>query len=703
MHLISDIICAFGSRIGIGVHPAAKTAYLMRSGKFPGLPMRLTVGVRLDGHEYVLPLSATGEEFTFTEQEMTPTTLTLTGIDGRRALSVQLTLTTLFRPQDVRFSTTPAVLADVRVKRLKTRFRWKEVDDSPAEGSMFVRFDRDVFTMTQAEHGLYLDYDYDYQRPDESGRRPHSYPVHARDLISVAAGTPCADGIEQPFTLSLGEYGAHITFAWCVYDAPLLQIGGELADFKYKEYFPSLEAVGDWCRGHVREIEENTRRVDGILTAHSLTTDFTHLTSQALHAYLASTWYCTRGGADWYSCWEGGGYFQSSVDVEYSQAPFYLSVWPQLLELELNEWAEHTRDGETKLGEPGRGTLFMAHDMGQYCDCNGQKLWIDQELEETTNYLIMAYAVWKRTGRQTVMKQNAELIRRFMDFILATDTCGDGIPGYACHTTLDDACLPLRTGERLTYIAVKSAAACRAGAEMLEAVGNRDTAAYREFAARALDTIEREGWRGDHYISCFTDIEGGDSAHIYTENGFALLRMAGLELGLDPVRMAADIKTAARETLCRYGCRHAAYTDREVLKQSVHGAYFNSPDVGWISMNETRDIAAMYAGVDMLDMVSRYWDWQATVNSREYVLFLDTFYGNSLMFYPRGIAAFGYYDAALGYYYDAAEGRRGMSPLRADMRLPVLSDADWRTGRVPVVETSRTDGGIACRINEETF
>lgn len=694
MHLISDLICSFGSRIGIGVHPGKKTAYLMRSSTFPGTPMSLEVGVRVDGHEYILPLAKSGEEFSFVEQEMTPTTLTLTGIDEHRALSVQLTLTSLFRPQDVRFSTTPAVLADVRVKRLKTRFRWKEVDDSPAEGTIFVRFDRSVFTMSPAENGIYLDYEDTIPRPDPESRGEVNTPIHARDLISMASGTAGPDGVTQDFTLSLGEYGKHITFAWCVYDEPILEIDGEKADFKYKEFFPSLEAVGAWCRSHTQEIEENTRRVDGILMSHSLTTDFTHLTSQALHTYLASTWYCLRNGKDWYSCWEGGGYFQSSVDVEYSQAPFYLAVWPQLLEMELCEWTEHTRDGETKLGEAGRDTLYMAHDMGQHCSCNGQRLWIDQELEETTNYILMAHAVWKRTGRRGVIEQCAGVIRRFMDFVLAADTKGDGVPAYACHTTLDDACLPLRTGERLTYIAVKSAAACRAGAEILRAVGDDDTAAYLAFAERALATVEREGWRGDHYITCFTDIEGAEGSHIYTENGFALPFMVGAEPGLDSRRMMTDIKTAQRETLCRYGCRHAAYTDREVLKRSVHGAYFNSPDVGWISMNETRDIAAMYAGVDMLDMISRYWDWEATVNSREYVLFLDTFYGNSLMFYPRGLAAFGYYDAALGFYLDKAEGRRGMSPLRTDMRMPILSEADWQTGCVPVAETFREDGQI---------
>ncbi len=703
MHLMSDIISAFGSRVGVGVHPAQKTAYLMRSGSFPGIPMELQVGVELDGRCFTLPLTGEGEEFYFVEQEMTPTTLTLTGIDDRRALSVQLTLTTLFRPRDVRFSTTPAILADVRVKRLRTRFRWKEVDDSPAEGKLFVRFDGRAFAMTPAEQGLYLDYDYEYQRPDGSGRKHSSYPVHARDLISVSGGTVCENGIEQPFRLELGEYGQHITFAWCVYDEPLLQIDSVTADYKYKDYFSSLEAVGEWCRTHAEEIQENARRVDGILQSHSLTTDFTHMVSQALHTYLTSTWYCKLNGEDWYSCWEGGGYFQSSVDVEYSQAPFYLSVWPELLEMELNVWAEHTRDGEEKLGPAGRGTRFMAHDLGQYCDCNGQMLWIDQEMEEITNYVLMAHALWKRTGRRRVIEKNAEVIRQFLDFILATDFKGDGIPSYACHTTLDDACLPLRTGERLTYIAVKSAVACRTGAEMLKAVGQDDTAKYLTFADRAFATVERDGWRNDHYIACFTDIEGADSSHIYTENGFALPCMTGMAPGLDPARMTEDINTALRETLCRYGCRHAAYTDREVLKRSVHGAYFNAPDVGWISMNETRDIAAMYAGVDLLDMVSRYWDWEATVNSREYVLFLDTFYGNSLMFYPRGLAVFGYYDAALRLRLDKTQGRRDMAPLRAGMRMPLLAEADWQAGRAPIVASSFADGQITYGETEVSF
>lgn len=697
MHLLSDIISAFGSRIGIGVHPGEKTAYLMRNTLFPGIPMALEIGVRVGGHEYILPLTKSGEDFCFLEQEMTPTTLTLTGIDDYSTLSVQFTLSSLFRPQDVRFSTTPAVYADVRVKRLKTRYRWKNLDTGRVDGELFVRFDHRVFDITQAEQGYYLDYDYEYGRArTDDGRGAVMHTTHAHDLISVIDGKAAADGIILPFSLEVGEYGGHIRFAWCAYDASILQVDGKFADYKYKQYFSSVEDVGNWCRENWQEIEENSRRVDGIFGAHNLSPDFSHLSAQALHAWLPNTWYCVHDGHDWYSCWEGGGYFQSSIDVEYSQAPFYLSVWPQLLEMELEEWAEHTRDGADVLGEAGIDTRFMAHDMGQYCDCNGQRLWIDQELEETTNYLLMAHAVWKRTGSRKILEK-AALIRQLMDFILATDTHGDGIPGYACHTTLDDACLPLRTGKRLTYIAVKAAMACQVGTQMLEAAGAADTAVYRAFTTRALNTIEQNGWKNDHYITCFTSMEGADESSIYTENGCLLPAMVGESIPLDTQRVMQDIRTSVRETLCRYGCRHAAYTDREILKESVHGAYFNAPYVGWISMNETRDCAAMYAGVDLSDMAGRYWDWESTVNSREYVLFLDTFYGNSLMFYPRGLAIFGYYEAILRYFCNRADGKRGIDPLRADLRVPILFEADWQCGTVPIVESLREDNRIEYR------
>jgi hypothetical protein len=77
---------------------------------------------------------------------------------------------------------------------------------------------------------------------------------------------------------------------------------------------------------------------------------------------------------------------------------------------------------------------------------------------------------------------------------------------------------------------------------------------------------------------------------------------------------------------------------------------------GWISMNILRDIACAYRGIDTRDMASRYWEWQVTTNTQEPKLFFETFNGNNLAFYPRGVAIFGFYDALSGRVVDRVTG-----------------------------------------------
>jgi hypothetical protein len=120
----------------------------------------------------------------------------------------------------------------------------------------------------------------------------------------------------------------------------------------------------------------------------------------------------------------------------------------------------------------------------------------------------------------------------------------------------------------------------------------------------------------------------------------------------------------------------------------------SAPDVGWISMNMLRDIAAAYRGIDCLAMAERYWDWQCTANSQELKLFFETFYGNDLYYYPRGAAVYGYLDAAVGFRLDRVTGVTGISPIRASLVVPLLALADWTTGRVPLVRTWLEDGKI---------
>jgi hypothetical protein len=100
-----------------------------------------------------------------------------------------------------------------------------------------------------------------------------------------------------------------------------------------------------------------------------------------------------------------------------------------------------------------------------------------------------------------------------------------------------------------------------------------------------------------------------------------------------------------------------------------------------------RDISAFYRGVDLRSLADRYWAWQTTTNSQEPKIFFETFCGNNLCFYPRGIACWGYYDALAGLVIDRVSGRDEAKPPFAQVRVPRLIDADWSAGTCAMIES----------------
>jgi hypothetical protein len=62
MQLISDGISVLGSRHGIIWEPVARQAYIIRSGKFPGVPCEINAGIRVKGRTLTLPLTQQGED-----------------------------------------------------------------------------------------------------------------------------------------------------------------------------------------------------------------------------------------------------------------------------------------------------------------------------------------------------------------------------------------------------------------------------------------------------------------------------------------------------------------------------------------------------------------------------------------------------------------------------------------------------------------
>jgi hypothetical protein len=199
------------------------------------------------------------------------------------------------------------------------------------------------------------------------------------------------------------------------------------------------------------------------------------------------------------------------------------------------------------------------------------------------------------------------------------------------------------------------------------------------------------------------EMEGWGAYHIYTENGLALLDMIGYDSGLSQKRTHQDIEVSTQRTLGKYGSRHTSYVSEKLANVDIRAVapseVYAGIKTGWVSMNMLRDIAAAYRGIDLLALADLYWDWQCTTNSQEYTGFFETFYSNNLSFYPRGVAVFGYLDAAVGFAYDAVKAIKSFSPIRASLSVPLLLFADWKNGTAPIVRTELIDGKIKYKVN----
>ncbi len=637
--------------------------------------LNIRAGVIINGKEMLLPLSADGGGFIFYDQRLSPCSITLMGIDDASTVKVKFSVTTPFRPRDLAFSTTPVLSLRLEASTLGGNFRWSEKSIEVEEVEIFLEFaGPGIEVAASGEDCVDLCF------------------ADQHDRLVVTAGSRTGTRFTQK--VALGGDAQPLEVAWCTYSAPVLEIHDVRYPFYYAKQFADLDAVAEWARQHPAALRENAMRVDGLIGANTFSQSTNHLLAQTLHAWLIDTWCVDRNGSDWFSVWEGSCYFHSTVDVEYTQAPFYLAVWPELLRSELDFWPEYSKDGTRTLGERGAGTLFLSHDTGNLCAANGQVYPHDMEVEETTNYVILSYAYYQRSADDSIIRKHAKILEQYLAFVAACDTTGTGIPDRGVANTIDDASPAVQFGEEQTYLAVKVLASYAVGAEMLDLLGKDALAArYRQLAEVVRRRIEEAGWQGDHYATLLKkggrifdawqgttveleEIPGWDAAHIYTVNGLALLDMIGYDLGLAHDKLVIDLHVATRRCLREYGCVHSDYTPNEAAN-AVAGLAGASLSPGWISMNMLRDIAAFYRGVDLRYLTDRYWEWQTTTNTQEARVFFETFSGNNLCYYPRGIAIWGYFDALAGRVIDLVRGVDEETPPFPGVQAPRLFDADW--------------------------
>jgi xylan 1,4-beta-xylosidase len=707
MQLLSDGISVLGSRHGLLWEPGKRQTYLMRSGQFPGVACEFKAGIRVGDRVLTLPLTSEGEDFTFYDQDSDICNIKLTGIDAASGIKLELDITTPFRPRDAEFSTIPVLDIKLTASMLDDPFRWFPVETIEGNCQIFIEIASNAFTNIKHDATMVS---WQMQSDCFASREATESTWQATQYDALVAHTGKVQNsqIVMDFVPS-DKIVRTLHCSWCSYSMPMLTVHDKPAPFKYTEKFNALEDVVQWTLENPSAITANATIVNKIFAQNNLGIATNSLLANTLHSYLACTWWTLTPEREIFSVWEGSCYYHSTIDVEYTQTPFYLTVWPELLGLELDYWTEFTVPGEEVIGERGVGTRVFMHDIGQMSQIDTTRYNHHMPVEENCNYVLMSFAYWRRTGDDQYIKRHAAVIAAAINFLLAADSTGNGVPNMGMSNTIDDASPAVQFGKEQLYLAVKSLATYEAGIDIFEYLKlTAPITQWRTTADMISDEIKNKGWQDDHFVTLlnkstdglinswsgekfsYTEFPGWDAAHIYTANGLALFDMIGKKINIDEERLKTDLKVATQLCMTKYGCRHSSFDINEMEETAGEGGVTgNTTRRGWVSMNMLRDISALYRKVDLRAMNERYWQFQQLCNSQGAHMFFETFNGNNLYYYPRGIVIFGLFDAVGGVEIDQVIEKQTINPYDDQIKVPLLLSADWHRGTVEVIEAGK--------------
>ncbi len=705
MQLMTWTSARLGSRFSLLFEPYKRRVMHSALGRFLDRPLDLMVGlIEPDGTRRTLPFSDQGQTLRSPEQFERFNSITFRGHSERYRLRFELNVHSVFYPQNERICLLPAFYLEMRVSPSRA-IRWSRVaGPTPEKVKLFLRLGR-AQTQISASAQTNGRIDLAYQCPTEptlDADAPGKGPtVAARErIVSLNPGCVVDEtgrGLELELPVTETGSGVKWRLVWAAHvSEPVLRVGatGEPtrgARLRYNRYWPSLESVTAEAIEHRDDYLARSRLLEKIFEQAPLEQTQRHLIDQSFGAYLANTYWCdVEGQPDtsegWFSVWEGSCFFHSTVDVEYNVCLFYLSLWPKLLAMQLDQWTHHVKP------HAGSGGGILSHDMGAGAAATGQAYPHDMPVEENANYLLMMQAYVRWTGDLATVKRNLQCIGSLTRYLVWSDRDESGFPSEGTANTIDDALPAVQFSRKQTYLAVKRLAALRAAADMLDRCGHSEEARrYERIVDQACERVDREAWLGDHYAVCVDrsaagvvdawtgeqlpqqEIVGWDAYSIYTGNGLLLPLLCGQPPMLDPDRLVQDAHNAIRETKSPYGCGHTSV----------------EPENVWVSQNIWRDILMRYLGQVGHGSTSRYWDLQVMNNTHaESSGFIDTYVTNNLCFYPRGIVSLGYLLSRARLVIDRLSPggvRVSIDPDRHwAQRWPLLPLADWKAGKVPV-------------------
>jgi hypothetical protein len=722
MQLMTWTMSRLGSRFNLLLEPYQRRVMHSALGRFLDAPLDLMVGmVDPDGVERVLPFTTRGVTLHNCEQFDRVNSITYRGYSEKYRLRFEFNIHSVFYPQDERLCTMPAFYLEMRANPV-ARVRWEpQQQPQPKSVTLFIRLrrpdtairaavedDRAAIDLTY-ENSLTPRMTYTHEtKADAPGERRVQVAERIVSLNQGCTASPEGDGLMLDIPVSPTGSGIKWRLVWGAFCGdPVLDVAPpdqpddpRIARFRYLRDWSSLDQV---IHDAIHDRDENlaySRRFEKVIEQTPMGQSQRHLINQSFQNWLSNTFWCDveprqfKGGVydktalePWFSVWEGNCLFHSTIDVEYNVALIYLTLWPQLLAMQFDQWAVHVTEHEKS------GGVYLSHDMGSATRVTGQAYPHPMEVEENSNYLLLlqAYAHW--TGDLAIVRRHGDLIDRLAKYLLWTDTDRSGFPSEGVANTIDDASPATQYARKQTYLAVKRIAALRAAVDLLSRCGRGDeaTAAYERRYEADLRMVELNAWLGDHYAVCvdrsavgMTDvwtgkpltsdtIEGWDAVSIYTGNALLLPTMIGQPPLLNTDRLINDMMAGYRECMSRYGCGHTSF----------------EPENVWVSQNLWRDLLARYMGMAGPTYAQLYWDLQVMSNTHDVSKgFIDTYINNNLCFYPRGIASIGYVLAHPRLIIDRLAPGGAYITVEPDrnhrQRWPLLPLADWKAGKIPV-------------------
>ncbi len=711
----ADCAATLGSRFNLTFDPQSRKVYQNSFGESPGRPLQFTAAVKLpDDSEICLPFKDTGCIFEKLDYNSSITGFVYRGLQPDLGLELTLSVRAPFYPRDVKLSPAPFHLLKATVRQIKKGRRSADAN-VVEQGLITIGLDAEGLECSELEDG----FEYrlnpaagwpEEDRPDDAESQKGIFRLHGLGDFEVVGNSK----LSVPFDFTKSEKTS-LKVLWTGWNKQSpLEIHGSPSSFKYGQYFDSETDMAVWARKHRRGIVDKCLFLDELFQNWSLGVATTHFSTMALHSFLANSWWTVqKDGSDWFSVWEEPCYYHSGINVEYNCALFYLNFWPELLDKLLCQWAE-LEVPVTEKSDRCRGkTSFLCRYMGQKHQVGMQNGIKQMEAESNAEYILLMAARTFFIGDTRLARQHLPLLRRLAEYILDSDTNGNGFPdinpegaGGDSETSPHTCCGPQ------TSLAVKTQAAMWALGELEELIAGKggkkgNSERWKAFAAKSVKTLGRSAWQKDHYSANLApaneELQGPETGEkqpaqkengaagqgyysITTSNGLLYIFIANIKMARwNHMRMACDIETAEKATKTTYGNTNTS-CDCSCVQ---------------FSQNLWRDYVAAYYGVDFLYKIEEYRDYQQLPDTKSGpALYRDDTGGMHARFHPRGMTVFWAPMAAAGLRINRAQGELCIAPLRRTLRVPVPALANWESMRVPWIMADTREGLTSIRITE---